>query len=69
MNGFRTIRSAEVVSLLLATTINYIDRQTRSVIASPFQKELHISSLRYSYAANSFLIVYAPTHADGPGAG
>lgn len=63
MKSFRSIRSGEVVALLLAaTTINYIDRQTLSVLAPLLQKELHISSLQYSYAVNSFLIVYAPMY-------
>jgi MFS transporter, ACS family, hexuronate transporter len=48
-----------VTSLLLATTINYIDRQTLSVLAPVLQRQLHISSLQYSYAVNAFLVVYA----------
>ena len=44
---------------MAATTINYIDRQTLSVLAPLLQKELHISSLEYSYAVNSFLVVYS----------
>ena len=63
MKYFRTARSGEIVVLLLAaTTINYIDRQTLSVLAPLLQKELHISSLQYSYAVNSFLIVYSPMY-------
>ena len=48
-----------MVLLMAATTINYIDRQTLSVLAPLLQKELHISSLEYSYAVNSFLVVYS----------
>jgi MFS transporter, ACS family, hexuronate transporter len=48
-----------VVLLLAATTINYIDRQTLSVLAPVLQSELHISTLEYSYAINAFLAVYA----------
>jgi ACS family hexuronate transporter-like MFS transporter len=48
-----------VVLLMAATTINYIDRQTLSVLAPLLQKELHISTLEYSYAVNSFLVVYS----------
>src|SRR5690349_12473000 len=44
---------------MAATTINYIDRQTLSVLAPLLQKELQISSLEYSYAVNSFLVVYS----------
>ena len=60
MKPFRTLRSGEVIALLFAaTTINYIDRQTLSVLAPLLQKELHFTSLEYSYAVNSFLAVYA----------
>lgn len=52
-------RRGVVVLLLLATTINYIDRQTLSVLAPLLQKQLHISSLQYSYVVNAFLVVYA----------
>ena len=56
----RTFTGRQVVVLLLtATTINYIDRQTLSVLAPLLQKELHISSLQYSYAVNAFLVLYA----------
>src|SRR5437773_12082153 len=56
----RTFTGRQVVVLLMAaTTINYIDRQTLSVLAPLLQKELHISSLEYSYAVNSFLVVYS----------
>jgi ACS family hexuronate transporter-like MFS transporter len=60
MNKAGVPRSAGVVVLLMAaTTINYIDRQTLSVLAPLLQKELRISSLEYSYAVNSFLVVYS----------
>jgi ACS family hexuronate transporter-like MFS transporter len=60
MKPFKTLRGGEVVALLLAaTTINYIDRQTLSVLAPLLQTELHFTSLQYSYAVNSFLAVYA----------
>ena len=50
MKKGRIPRSGEAVVLLMAaTTINYIDRQTLSVLAPLLQKELHISSLEYSY--------------------
>ena len=56
----RTFTGRQVLALLLtATTINYIDRQTLSVLAPLLQKELHISSLQYSYAVNAFLVLYA----------
>jgi ACS family hexuronate transporter-like MFS transporter len=48
-----------VILLLAATIINYVVRQTLPVLAPQLQKELHLSSLQYSYALNSFLVVYA----------
>ncbi len=55
----RFSRGTVVGLLLLATTINYIDRQSLSVLAPFLQRELHISTLQYSYAVDSFLAVYA----------
>jgi ACS family hexuronate transporter-like MFS transporter len=48
-----------VLLLLSATIINYVVRQTLPVLAPQLQQELHLSSLQYSYALNSFLVVYA----------
>jgi ACS family hexuronate transporter-like MFS transporter len=48
--------------LLAATTINYIDRQTLSVLAPLLQRELHLSTQEYSYAVNAFLIVCSPMY-------
>lgn len=48
-----------VIFLLAATIINYVVRQTLPVLAPQLQQELHLSSLQYSYALNSFLAVYA----------
>jgi len=67
INGYSEVRPRTptskgnnvVVLLLAATIINYIDRQTLSVLAPVLLKEFHISSLQYSYAVNSFLVVYA----------
>jgi ACS family hexuronate transporter-like MFS transporter len=56
----RAARGRIVVMLLLVVTIiNYITRQTLPVLAPELQKELHFSSLQYSYVLNSFLVVYA----------
>jgi len=49
--------------LLVGVTINYIDRQTLSVLAPTLQKELSFSSLEYSYIVNSFLVVYSIMYA------
>lgn len=44
--------------LFAATVINYIDRQTLSVIAPVLTKELHISPIEYSQILQAFLIAY-----------
>lgn len=44
--------------LFAATVINYIDRQTLSIIAPVLTKELHISPLQYSYILQAFLAAY-----------
>ena len=60
MSRRQKLKGRDVLALLLvATTINYIDRQTLSVLAPILQKELHLSSIEYSYVVNSFLVVYA----------
>lgn len=55
----RAMRYTVVALLLSCVTINYIDRQTLSVLMPILSKDLHISSLQYSYIVNSFLVVYA----------
>ena len=44
--------------LFLAATLNYIDRQTLSILAPTIQKDLHISEIQYGYVANLFLVAY-----------
>lgn len=46
------------VCLFLATVINYVDRQTLSVLAPVLTEELRISNLEYSYMVQAFLIPY-----------
>ncbi|HWQ55468.1 MAG TPA: MFS transporter [Bryobacteraceae bacterium] len=52
-------RRGVVALLLAATTINYVDRQTLSVLAPLLQREMRLTSLDYSYVVNSFLVVYS----------
>lgn len=48
-----------IAALLFASTvINYIDRQTLSVVAPVLTKELHISPIEYGYILQAFLISY-----------
>lgn len=44
--------------LFLASVINYIDRQTLSVVAPQLTKELHMSALQYSNVLQAFLVAY-----------
>ena len=45
--------------LFVATVINYVDRQTLSVLASEITGELGLSNIEYSRVVNAFLICYA----------
>ncbi len=44
--------------LFLASIINYIDRQTLSVVAPVLTKELHLSPIQYANILQAFLITY-----------
>jgi MFS transporter, ACS family, hexuronate transporter len=51
------------VLLCLASELNYLDRQTLSVLAQTIQRELTISDVEYSYITSSFLISYTVMYA------
>src|SRR4051812_8316733 len=44
--------------LFLASIINYIDRQTLSVVAPVLTRELHLSPVEYANILQAFLITY-----------
>jgi ACS family hexuronate transporter-like MFS transporter len=44
--------------LLLASVINYIDRQTLSVLTVTMQRELHLSDVQYGDVVQCFLLTY-----------
>lgn len=48
-----------VWTLFCSTVINYIDRQTLSVLAPVVMKELHMTHEDYSYVVSAFQIAYA----------
>jgi ACS family hexuronate transporter-like MFS transporter len=48
-----------IVLIFLATTINYIDRQTISVAAPSIMKEFSLTKQDYSWIVTSFLLAYA----------
>ncbi len=47
------------ILLFFATTINYIDRQTLSVLAPDLQKSLHWNEVDYANIVSAFQITYA----------
>lgn len=56
--GERPLRWAIVSLLFFATLINYIDRQTVSVLAPVLQKALSLSNLDYATIGTAFLFAY-----------
>lgn len=44
--------------LFLSTVINYVDRQTLSIVAPQLTKELGLSPMEYSNILNAFLVAY-----------
>jgi ACS family hexuronate transporter-like MFS transporter len=55
---FRHRRWAILGLLFLATTINYVDRQTLSVLGPTLRQELHLSEHDYANVVTAFLIPY-----------
>lgn len=49
--------------LCLATELNYLDRQTLSVLADTIQRELGLTTIEYSNIASWFLVSYAIMYA------
>lgn len=54
----RPIRWVFAGLLLLASVINYVDRQTLSVLAVTIQREMGLSDVRYGTVIQSFLLTY-----------
>lgn len=51
--------------LFCATVLNYIDRQTLSVLAATLRRELHLTDGDYSNAVSAFLLSYGVMYAVG----
>lgn len=51
------------VLLCLSSELNYLDRQTLSVLAETIQKELGFTTVEYSYITSSFLVSYTIMYA------
>jgi ACS family hexuronate transporter-like MFS transporter len=56
---WRSLRWRIATLLFLATTINYIDRQSISVAAPVISREFGFSATDYSWIVFSFLLAYA----------
>ena len=54
-----------VAMLCAATTINYIDRQTLSIISPLLRKELHLTEHDYANVVTAFLIAYTVMYSVG----
>ncbi len=54
----RPIRWVFAGLLLLVSVVNYVDRQTLSVLAVTIQREMHLSNVRYGSVVECFLIAY-----------
>jgi ACS family hexuronate transporter-like MFS transporter len=59
----KNLRWCIAILLCLASELNYMDRQTLSVLANTIQKELQITDTQYSYITTSFLISYTIMYA------
>jgi MFS transporter, ACS family, hexuronate transporter len=54
----RNLRWWIVGLLFLATVLNYIDRQTLSILAPVLQSQFHMSNEDYAFVLNAFLVSY-----------
>jgi ACS family hexuronate transporter-like MFS transporter len=59
----RHLRWYIAVLLCLATELNYLDRQTLSVLADTIQRELNLTTIDYSHITSAFLVSYAVMYA------
>lgn len=48
--------------VFLSTVINYIDRQTLSILAPRLTKDLHLSEVQYGWVVQAFLITYTAVY-------
>jgi MFS transporter, ACS family, hexuronate transporter len=63
MKPIRNLRYYIAAVLCLATALNYLDRQTLSVLAHTIQSELKLSEVDYSYITSAFLFSYTIMYA------
>ncbi len=60
---FKNLRWYIAVMLCLSSELNYLDRQTLSILADTIQRELNLTTIDYSRITSSFLISYAVMYA------
>lgn len=58
MRKIRNLRWYIAVLLCSATALNYLDRQTLSVLAATIQRDLHLTEVDYSRVTSAFLMSY-----------
>jgi MFS transporter, ACS family, hexuronate transporter len=58
MGNIRNWRWIVAGLVFLSTVINYIDRQTLSILAPRLTRDLHLSETQYGYIVQAFLITY-----------
>lgn len=63
MKTIRGLRWYMVVLLCLASELNYLDRQTLSVLAQTIQDELHLTTVQYADITSAFLVSYTIMYA------
>ena len=61
MKPVKNLRWGIVAVLFCSTTINYIDRQTLSVLSPVIMQELHLNHVDYSRIVSAFQVTYALT--------
>ena len=59
----RNLRWWVAAMLCLASELNYLDRQTLSVLAATIQNDLNLSDVDYSFVTSSFLVSYTIMYA------
>src|SRR5262245_12024709 len=59
----KNLRWYIAIMLCLSSELNYMDRQTLSVLADTIQRELNLTTIDYSKITSSFLVSYAVMYA------
>jgi ACS family hexuronate transporter-like MFS transporter len=49
-------------AILLVSILNYLDRQTLSILATTIQRDLGLTTIQYGYIVQSFLLAYTLFH-------